>query len=72
MSILLDLVIDSLAIIVMLVSLGLLLQILKAYRKSALKCHPDKNKDNPKAGKITHAHFTGIQVKLCMFVDLNL
>ena len=33
----------------------------KAYRKKALKCHPDKNPDDPKAAEIFH------QVTICFY-----
>ncbi|KAK2192168.1 hypothetical protein NP493_37g05025 [Ridgeia piscesae] len=37
-------------------------EILKAYRKSALKCHPDKNKDNPKAAEAFHQLSKALEV----------
>lgn len=39
-------------------------QIRKAYRKTALKCHPDKNPDNPKAAELFHKLAEALEV-LC-------
>jgi DnaJ homolog subfamily C member 17 len=36
--------------------------ITKAYRKKALKCHPDKNPDNPKAAEMFHLLTQTLQV----------
>ena len=36
--------------------------ILKAYRKKALKCHPDKNPDNPKAAEEFHLLSRALEV----------
>ncbi|CAH1791526.1 unnamed protein product [Owenia fusiformis] len=37
-------------------------QIIKAYRKKALKCHPDKNPDNPKAAELFHQLSKALEV----------
>ena len=37
-------------------------EILKAYRKKALKCHPDKNPDNPKAAEEFHLLSRALEV----------
>lgn len=37
-------------------------EIAKAYRKKALKCHPDKNPDNPKAAELFHDLSKALQV----------
>ncbi|KAL8594759.1 hypothetical protein ACOMHN_047477 [Nucella lapillus] len=37
-------------------------QIVKAYRKKALKCHPDKNPDNPKAAELFHELSKALEV----------
>ncbi|EDO32080.1 predicted protein, partial [Nematostella vectensis] len=37
-------------------------EILKAYRKKALKCHPDKNPDNPKASELFHKLSKALEV----------
>jgi len=37
-------------------------EILKAYRKKALKCHPDKNPDNPKAAEEFHQLSRALEV----------
>lgn len=42
-----------------------MLQIKKAYRKKALKCHPDKNPDNPEAA----AEFDQLQKILEVLLD---
>ncbi|KAK7478984.1 hypothetical protein BaRGS_00029745 [Batillaria attramentaria] len=36
--------------------------IVKAYRKKALKCHPDKNPDNPKAAELFHELSRALEV----------
>ncbi|XP_064622138.1 dnaJ homolog subfamily C member 17-like [Lineus longissimus] len=37
-------------------------EIVKAYRKKALKCHPDKNPDNPKAADLFHELSKALEV----------
>ncbi|KAI8481285.1 DnaJ (Hsp40), sub C, member 17 [Branchiostoma belcheri] len=37
-------------------------EIKKAYRKKALKCHPDKNPDNPKAAELFHQLSKALEV----------
>ncbi|XP_054270694.1 dnaJ homolog subfamily C member 17-like [Macrosteles quadrilineatus] len=37
-------------------------EVKKAYRKSALKCHPDKNPDNPKAAELFHQLSRALEV----------
>lgn len=37
-------------------------EIVKAYRRKALKCHPDKNPDNPKAAELFHELSKALQV----------
>lgn len=37
-------------------------EIVKAYRKRALKCHPDKNPDNPKAAELFHELSNALEV----------
>ncbi|XP_076453675.1 dnaJ homolog subfamily C member 17-like [Babylonia areolata] len=37
-------------------------EIVKAYRKKALKCHPDKNPDNPKAAELFHELSKALEV----------
>lgn len=37
-------------------------EIVRAYRKKALKCHPDKNPDNPKAAEMFHQLFQALEV----------
>ncbi|XP_077477778.1 dnaJ homolog subfamily C member 17 [Stigmatopora argus] len=37
-------------------------EIKKAYRKKALKCHPDKNPDNPKAAELFHQLSQALEV----------
>ncbi|XP_075226797.1 dnaJ homolog subfamily C member 17 [Lycorma delicatula] len=39
-------------------------EIKSAYRKKALKCHPDKNPDNPKAGELFHQLSKALEVLL--------
>ena len=37
-------------------------EIMKSYRKKALKCHPDKNPDNPKAAELFHELSKALEV----------
>lgn len=37
-------------------------EIVRAYRKKALKCHPDKNPDNPRAAEMFHQLFQALEV----------
>lgn len=37
-------------------------ELVKAYRKRALKCHPDKNPDNPKAAELFHELANALEV----------
>ena len=37
-------------------------EIIKGYRKKALKCHPDKNPDNPKAAELFHELSEALEV----------
>ncbi|XP_005106408.1 dnaJ homolog subfamily C member 17 [Aplysia californica] len=37
-------------------------EILKGYRKKALKCHPDKNPDNPKAAELFHELSSALEI----------
>ena len=37
-------------------------EIVRAYRKKALKCHPDKNPDNPKAAELFHELSNALEV----------
>lgn len=43
-------------------------EIKKAYRKAALKYHPDKNKDNPQASE----KFKGTSIMISRFTDHGL
>ncbi|XP_047115021.1 dnaJ homolog subfamily C member 17 [Schistocerca piceifrons] len=37
-------------------------EVKKAYRKTALKCHPDKNPDNPKAAELFHKLSNALEI----------
>lgn len=37
-------------------------EIVKSYRKQALKCHPDKNPDNPDAAELFHKLSKALEV----------